>query len=136
MKDFLFRTLFPKKALELKQEKEAKEETLRHNYENGYHLKEEVFLPQELGFSMTQHFDDNVGYVDIYTKEGYQLIPDFNSDERGYYSLKMPNGSQFVVRITNSYDAIMILSALGMKVSLETIMGDTSIIDKIDNVLR
>ena len=128
---FLFRTAYNK----IVEQKSLIDEMTSKHIGNGYHLKEELFLPEELGFELHEFYDDTIGYVNVYTKNGWRVIPDLKSDIRGYYSIETPGKCKLVVFLSNSYDAIMFFQALGMDISIDTIMRDHSILDKMDRVL-
>jgi hypothetical protein len=87
--------------------------------DDGLHLRGELFIPEYLGFEFIIDQAEDSSSIHIYSKEGFNVS---RIDDTEYLIL-CPNGQKPVVRIRNMYEAIVILSSLGMDLDFETFLA-------------
>jgi len=95
------------------------DQMIRRDVDDGLHLRFELFIPEYLGFKFIADQDKDGASVHIYSKDGYNIS---RIDDTEYLVL-CPNGQKPVLRIRNMYEAIMILSALGMDLNFADFMA-------------
>lgn len=94
------------------------DQMIRRDVDDGLHLRVELFIPEYLGFKFIADQDKDGASIHIYSKDGYNLSRIDNTE----YLVLCPNGQKPVLRIKNMYEAIMILSALGMDLNFADFM--------------
>ena len=130
----LHKILFPKKEAKLNYYKKATDKLVKESADLGHHLMGELFLPEDLEFTLTKTTDEEVGEMEIYSKEGFNITP--SHDVLHQWSVVTQQGKSIAVKIDSMYDAIVIFKAMGMKISIDTIMNKTETIDKINDMVK
>lgn len=110
-----------KKELEA-ENKELKEALGRISAEaivNGEHLKEQPFIPEYVGFEETvSRGEFDTVAARIYTKDGFNVARPLDTNNKNWIILP-PNGQPVELLITNMYNAIVILFACGMEITIK-----------------
>lgn len=87
-------------------------------YTNGEHLKIAPFIPEYLGFTETVLTDDDdIVTARVYTKAGFNIAKPVDVSKPFWVILGAGKSTELVM--DNMYDAIIVLRACGMEVSLE-----------------
>jgi len=85
------------------------------NADSGYHLEEEVFIPEYLGF--TDVPPEDAGDVRIYSRSGYNMA---RLDDK--WVITGPNNLKATIKIKNMFEAIIILGSMGLDVNVTDYM--------------
>jgi len=87
---------------------------------SGETLKESLFMPEYLGFEETVQ-RSKIGEVEarIYTRDGFNIARPVDTKSKHWIILP-PGKPSINLLITNMYNAIVILHACGMDISIET----------------
>lgn len=99
--------------------KEAIAQIEKMAYEQGYHLKQNPFIPEYLGFEETVLTANDMVHGRIYTKKGFNVARPVSVDQKGWIVLTS-DGKKFEnILLENMYNAIVVLRALGMDISVQ-----------------
>lgn len=89
----------------------------KHDHESGEHLKKGPFIPEYLGFVETVHKTGVTTHARIYTKDGYNMSKAVNTNRNEWIILD-PTGMSNSVLLENMYNAIVVLRACGMQMTV------------------
>lgn len=104
--------------------------------DNGEHLKEEPFMPEDLHFE-ARGFQSKEGHtIEIYEKEGWIVSPMLYSEVSNQWNIRSDKGLYTLVSIDNLYEGIEALRMLGMTtMNFDVVMKSTKSIDKINQII-
>lgn len=87
----------------------------------GEHLKENPFMPEELGFVRNVDEGDTFGLpIEVYSLEDNHIA----MHPEGHWVLKLPEMTESIkLEIVSEYDALIAFRALGLPISLEEVLG-------------
>ena len=96
-------------------------DVMMDNVVNGYHLKDEIFIPEYLGFKPFIVDDKNNIRTTIYSKDGYNMIRIDDKDwlisnSNSKYKTKV------VITVSNMYEAVIILKGIGMEYEMKKVL--------------
>lgn len=100
--------------------------------QRGAHLSEEVFIPQYLGFEETVFEERDAADTRVYSRDGVNItkIPD------GRWFVSGGEGLSCFFKINNLLQAIHIFQAIGLNVSVDTIIQDNSVSKAINETIQ
>jgi len=93
---------------------------------HGQHLIDEPFIPEYLEFTDTVHFDADDARRVYYTLSGFNIT----RLQGNKWALVMPDSKTVSFNVENMLSGIIVLKALGVPVSVETVLNSTNDIDK------
>lgn len=132
--------LFPSKHKDIeeyltiiKDSKKELEEIGEMLVDNGIHLKNEVFMPEDILFKVHSHESEKGGITHIFSRNGFSMNQDMK--ELHTWNILPPDGTMVKVKINNLYEGIEFLRILGCDVNFETVMNRTETIDKIESLV-
>lgn len=125
----LHKLLFPKKHNKLQELDEALTNTINDKIETdkkfmalGGISRSLPFIPSEYGFHESENYSEKIGTVTVYSKDGYHISNSGTSSGEEWLVfneyLKLDG---LPVRLENMRDAIIVLRALGMDISRESL---------------
>lgn len=92
-------------------------ELRNHHYLQGYHLVDQPFIPQYLGFDEEELRDnEDILIARIYSKDGFNIAKNLKTPQ---WAIRNDKGEKFMLIIRNMYEAFVILRACGMDISVE-----------------
>lgn len=123
---------------ELKEQVESLSKEYGHMYEkalfNGAFLADEPFIPEYLGFEVSEIRDrDDVLICRVYTKEGFSISRYIDVEKKDWIIVKPGNPKPTEIVISSMEMGVKILQACGMDVSVyqyltrETAASETTI---------
>lgn len=85
---------------------------INESIKNGYHLFDEIFIPEYLGFQETA--PENINDIRIYSKHGYNIT----RVEGSKWLLHGPGGEKIVLNLPNMYTAITVFASVGLNLNI------------------
>jgi len=96
---------------------EKVEALIMESVKDGHHLVDEIFIPEYLGFTCV--IPENADEIRIYSKEGYNMT---RIDDHKWL-MYLPEKEKILITMKNMYEAIMILSGIGMDLNVTSYMA-------------
>tara|TARA_R110001606_G_C15303473_1_gene642832 strand:- start:671 stop:1135 length:465 start_codon:yes stop_codon:yes gene_type:complete len=103
-------------------------------FKTGIKLKVDPFIPEYLGFTETLVRDaDDLVTARIYTKDNFNIARHIDTDVKTWVVMDH-NDVKTSVMISNMYDAIVVLQALGMPITIQDYFNQNIL--EADNIER
>lgn len=102
-------------------------ELISEEYHNlGLYLKAHPFIPEYLGFTETLLEKNNLLQARIYTLQGFNITRPIDTRIK-HWLVMSPDGEINKVFLKNMYEAIIVLAACGMNVSIQDYFKENSL---------
>jgi len=89
---------------------------IKNNVKSGYHLEEEVFIPEYLGFADIP--PEGANDVRVWSKNGFNMA---RLDDK--WVITGPNNLKATIKIKNMFEGIIILRSFGLDVNIPDYMN-------------
>ena len=105
---------------------------LKENYEMGEGLRDEIFIPEYLGFEESLMQDKEGGNMRIYSRDGFNISRAIVGNT---WMLLKPDGERVSFTIDKMFDAIIILKSMGLPISIKDYLKQTPMSDEFHRLL-
>ena len=105
---------------------------LKESYELGEGLRDEIFIPEYLGFQESTMDNEESGTVRIYSRDGFNIS---RASQGNTWIMLHPSGAKVSFTIEKMFDAIIVLKSLGLNISITDYLKQTPMTDKFNLLL-